>query len=112
MGVRESATLRSGIALPCGALFTDLWPDRSAPDCGMDSGRQTQCAVSASDAQIYLEPNRAWRLNFKYFGSGPLFLELGSYRMTPKQRQSREVGSNALYVVLLGLLECLESRLN
>src|SRR5207244_13623005 len=62
MGVRESATLRSGIALPCGALFTDLWPDRSAPDCGMDSGGQTQCAVSTSDAQIHLEPSATWCL--------------------------------------------------
>src|SRR5436190_8896993 len=59
MGVRESATLRSGIALPRGALFTDLWPDRSAPDCGMDSGRQTQRPFSTSDAQIHLEPNAA-----------------------------------------------------
>ncbi len=59
---RESAALRSGIALPCGALFTDLWPDRSAPDCGMDSGRQTQRAVSTSDAQIHLEPSATWCL--------------------------------------------------
>src|SRR5881409_3855770 len=62
MVARQSAALRPSVPLPCRALLADLWPDRSAPNRGMDSHRQTERPFSTSDAQIHLETNSARRL--------------------------------------------------
>src|SRR5207237_3937285 len=59
MVARQSGEIRFNQTLPCGFVFADLWPDRSAPDRGMDSGRQTRCPFPTPDAQVHLDAHSA-----------------------------------------------------
>jgi len=62
MVARQRAALRSSFTLSRSVVLTDIRPDRSAPNRGMDSRRQTRRAISTSDAQIHLEPDPAGSL--------------------------------------------------
>src|SRR5712691_5255755 len=63
MVLRQGSALRLVEALSRGLVLAHLWPDRSARNRGMDSGRQTRRALSAPDAQVHLDADAAWCLS-------------------------------------------------
>src|SRR6266446_2588628 len=54
MVARAAKRAPAGKALPGRAFLADLWPDRSARNCRVDSGRPVAGALSTSAAQIHL----------------------------------------------------------
>src|SRR5947199_4566923 len=60
---RQRGEIRRDQALPRGFVLADFRPDRSAPDRGMDSGRQARRPFSASNAQVHLDTDPARSLS-------------------------------------------------
>src|SRR5438105_11150054 len=59
MVARQSGEIRFNEPLPRRFVLTDLRTDRSAPDRGMDFGRQTRRPFPTSDAQVHLDADAA-----------------------------------------------------
>src|SRR5205085_11588742 len=62
MVARSTAALSAERTLPGRFVFSDLRPDRSARDRGMDSGGSPPCPFPIADAQVHLDADAARRV--------------------------------------------------